>query len=62
MKFIFINVFLPFKIKIQDAISHQKMGKTRDLNANGTLFGGKMLVWIDEEAAFVLIVQLENSM
>ena len=32
-----------------------------DLNANGTLFGGKLLAWIDEEAALYAIVQLENA-
>ena len=28
---------------------------------NGTLFGGQLLAWIDEEAALYSIVQLENS-
>jgi acyl-CoA hydrolase len=32
-----------------------------DLNANGTLFGGKLLAWIDEEAALYSIIQLENK-
>ncbi|WP_348760403.1 hotdog domain-containing protein [uncultured Salinisphaera sp.] len=31
-----------------------------DLNPNGTLFGGSLLRWIDEEAAIYAIVQLEN--
>ena len=39
----------------------RKWVKPEDLNANGTLFGGKMLAWIDEEAALYAIVQLENS-
>lgn len=39
----------------------RKWVKPEDLNANGTLFGGKMLAWIDEEAALYSIVQLENS-
>ena len=39
----------------------RKWVEPEDLNANGTLFGGKMLAWIDEEAALYSIVQLENS-
>ncbi len=31
------------------------------MNANGTLFGGKVLAWIDEEAALYSIIQLENK-
>ncbi len=31
-----------------------------DLNANGTLFGGRLLQWIDEEAAIYAIIQLGN--
>lgn len=34
--------------------------KPEDLNPNGTLFGGTLLRWIDEEAAIYAIVQLEN--
>src|SRR5699024_1459065 len=32
-----------------------------DLNPNGTLFGGSLLRWIDEEAAIYAIIQLENN-
>ena len=32
-----------------------------DLNPNGTLFGGSLLRWIDEEAAIYAIVQLGNQ-
>ncbi len=32
-----------------------------DLNPNGTLFGGSLLRWIDEEAAIYSIIQLGNS-
>lgn len=39
----------------------RKWIKPEDLNANGTLFGGKLLAWIDEEAALYAIVQLENA-
>lgn len=39
----------------------RKWVKPEDLNANGTLFGGKLLAWIDEEAALYSVVQLENS-
>lgn len=38
----------------------RKWIKPEDLNANGTLFGGRLLEWIDEEAAFYAIIQLEN--
>lgn len=38
----------------------RKWVKPEDLNANGTLFGGKLLAWIDEEAALYSIIQLEN--
>jgi acyl-CoA hydrolase len=31
------------------------------LNANGTLFGGSLLKWIDEEAAVYAILQLGKS-
>lgn len=39
----------------------RKWIKPEDLNANGTLFGGRLLQWIDEEAALYAIIQLENS-
>ena len=35
--------------------------KPGDLNANGTLFGGRLLSWIDEEAILYSIIQLENK-
>lgn len=38
----------------------RKWIKPQDLNANGTLFGGRLLEWIDEEAALYAIIQLEN--
>lgn len=38
----------------------RKWVKPEDLNPNGTLFGGRLLAWIDEEAALYTIVQLEN--
>ena len=38
----------------------RKWVKPEDLNPNGTLFGGRLLEWIDEEAALYTIVQLEN--
>ncbi|MRX45188.1 acyl-CoA thioesterase [Agromyces kandeliae] len=34
--------------------------KPEDLNAHGTLFGGSLLRWIDEEAAIYAILQLGN--
>ena len=39
----------------------RKWVKPEDLNPNGTLFGGKLLAWIDEELALYTIIQLENS-
>lgn len=39
----------------------RKWVKPEDLNPNGTLFGGSLLKWIDEEAAIYAIVQLENQ-
>lgn len=39
----------------------RKWVKPEDLNPNGSLFGGSLLKWIDEEAAIYAIVQLENS-
>jgi len=39
----------------------RKWVKPEDLNANGTLFGGRLLAWIDEEAILYSIIQLENK-
>ncbi|QXP58918.1 acyl-CoA thioesterase [Olleya sp. HaHaR_3_96] len=39
----------------------RKWVKPEDLNPNGTLFGGQLLAWIDEEAALYTIIQLENN-
>ena len=39
----------------------RKWVKPEDLNPNGTLFGGRLLAWIDEEAALYSVVQLENQ-
>ncbi|WP_044397785.1 acyl-CoA thioesterase [Lacinutrix sp. Hel_I_90] len=39
----------------------RKWVKPEDLNPNGTLFGGRLLAWIDEEAALYAVVQLENA-
>src|SRR5689334_24312316 len=38
----------------------RKWVKPEDLNPNGTLFGGSLLRWIDEEAAIYAIIQLGN--
>lgn len=40
----------------------RKWVRPEDLNANGTLFGGSLLRWIDEEAAIYAIIQLGNGM
>lgn len=39
----------------------RKWVKPEDLNPNETLFGGKLLAWIDEEAALYGAIQLENK-
>lgn len=39
----------------------RKWIKPQDLNPNGSLFGGRLLDWIDEEAALYAIIQLENN-
>jgi acyl-CoA hydrolase len=39
----------------------RKWVKPEDLNPNGTLFGGSLLKWIDEEAAIYAICQLDNN-
>lgn len=39
----------------------RKWVKPEDLNPNKTLFGGRLLAWIDEEAALYAIIQLENQ-
>jgi acyl-CoA thioesterase YciA len=38
----------------------RKWVKPEDLNPNHTLFGGRLLQWIDEESALYAVVQLEN--
>ncbi|GAA4276331.1 acyl-CoA thioesterase [Aquimarina mytili] len=38
----------------------RKIVKPGDLNPNDTLFGGRLLEWIDEEAALYAGIQLEN--
>jgi acyl-CoA hydrolase len=38
----------------------RKLIKPGDLNSGGTLFGGRILEWIDEEAAIFAICQLNS--
>ncbi|GAB2772232.1 hotdog domain-containing protein [Rhabdobacter roseus] len=38
----------------------RKWVKPEDLNPNQSLFGGRLLQWIDEEAALYAIIQLDN--
>ncbi len=38
----------------------RKWVKPEDLNANKTLFGGRLLAWIDEEAVIYAMCQLES--
>lgn len=54
------TVLLLFNEKIM-RFHTRKWVKPEDLNPNGTLFGGKLLAWIDEELALYSIIQLENS-
>lgn len=39
----------------------RKLIKPEDLNTHGTLFGGKVLSWIDEEAAIFAMCQLNQK-
>ncbi len=39
----------------------RKWVKPEDLNPNETLFGGRLLAWIDEEVALYTLIQLENK-
>jgi len=38
----------------------RKWVKPEDLNPNSTLFGGRLLAWIDEEIALYAIIQLDS--
>lgn len=38
----------------------RKWVKPEDLNPNNNLFGGRLLQWIDEEAALYTMIQLNN--
>ena len=39
----------------------RKLIKPEDLNSRGTLFGGQLLKWIDEEAAIFAMCQLSRN-
>lgn len=39
----------------------RKLIKPEDLNAHGTLFGGTVLSWIDEESAIFVTCQLDKG-
>ena len=39
----------------------RKWVKPEDLNPNGTLFGGRLLEWIDEEALMDAVTALSGS-
>jgi acyl-CoA hydrolase len=39
----------------------RKLVQPGDLNANGTLFGGKCLAWIDEEAAIYASIETRHK-
>lgn len=38
----------------------RKWVKPEDLNPNNNLFGGRLLQWIDEEAALYTMIQMDN--
>lgn len=51
-----------FAVEINKMKYHtRKWVKPEDLNPNLSLFGGRLLQWIDEEAALYSIIQLENT-
>jgi acyl-CoA hydrolase len=54
-----MSYFSNIKLKIM-RFHTRKWVKPEDLNPNGSLFGGKLLAWIDEELALYSIIQLEN--
>src|SRR5680860_964500 len=54
------NNFVLIKMQNNMRFHTRKWIKPLDLNPNGTLFGGRLLEWIDEEAALYAIIQLEN--
>lgn len=39
----------------------RKLIRPEDLNANNTLFGGRLLQWIDEEAGIYAMTKLDSS-
>ncbi len=39
----------------------RKLVQPGDLNANGTLFGGRCLAWIDEEAAIYAMIETRHK-
>jgi acyl-CoA hydrolase len=39
----------------------RKLVKPEDLNANNTLFGGRLLEWVDEEAAIYAAVETRHK-
>ena len=39
----------------------RKLIRPEDLNANNTLFGGRLLQWIDEEAGIYAMTKLQSS-
>lgn len=52
---------VPSDTEYQMNFHTRKWVKPEDLNPNGTLFGGSLLRWIDEEAAIYAICQLDNQ-
>lgn len=40
---------------------NRRLVKPEDLNPRGTLFGGRLLSWVDEEAAMYAICQLKTN-
>jgi acyl-CoA thioesterase YciA len=65
---VFVKLALYFSLQIEKMSEQvnqmnfhtRKWVKPEDLNPNSTLFGGRLLQWIDEEAALYAVIQLEN--
>lgn len=48
-------------MSIEHHYKTRRLIKSEDLNGAGTLFGGKALAWVDEEAAIFATCQLESK-
>jgi len=58
--FLLAQAFMENSLESKMNFHTRKWVKPEDLNPNHSLFGGRLLQWIDEEAVIYAIVQLEN--